>query len=369
MFGAMLTTAFALMLAYAVWRASSVPFLARRIPRRAFMPAGLLLLAFFLAGRFIGHGSSGTAVVLLELSSLSGMVLLFLVSVCLLVVDILTLFGRLFAHRAPFLRSCALVAGLALSVIALVQGMRPPTVTDYEVRLEGLPADADGTVIAAMSDIHLGSILGEKWFNARVNQVMEFKPDIIVLLGDIVEGHGAPDERLLGSFRRLSAPLGLWCVTGNHEYHGGSGDTVDFFERAGFRVLRDSWALARPGLVIAGVDDLTTRRRSGGNADPVGHALAGRPQGGTVLLSHSPLMLERAAGAGAGLVLSGHTHGGQVWPFGYFVRTLYPAVSGLNLAGNMPVIVCRGTGTWGPRMRLWRRAEILRITLRSPILK
>ena len=94
-------------------------------------------------------------------------------------------------------------------------------------------------------------------------------------------------------------------------------------------------------------------------------ALANRPPGAAILLSHSPLQAGAAAAAGAGLMLSGHTHDGQIWPFGYLVRLSYPLLGGRYEVDGMPVIVCRGTGTWGPRMRLWRPSEILRITLRS----
>ena len=99
------------------------------------------------------------------------------------------------------------------------------------------------------------------------------------------------------------------------------------------------------------------------NGNVLSQALLGRPPGGTILLSHTPWQAESAASAGAGLMLCGHTHGGQVWPFGYLISIMYPLLEGRYEVGGMPVIVCRGTGTWGPRMRLWRPSEILRVTL------
>ena len=99
--------------------------------------------------------------------------------------------------------------------------------------------------------------------------------------------------------------------------------------------------------------------------DPIAQALEGRPPGATILLSHTPWQAERIAGAGVGLMLSGHTHGGQIWPFGYLVRSRYPLLEGRYEVDRMPVLVSRGTGTWGPRMRLWRAGEILRVTLRG----
>lgn len=135
-----------------------------------------------------------------------------------------------------------------------------------------------------------------------------------LLLGDIFEGHGTPDRELLPALRRLTAPLGAWAILGNHEFHGDPAVTAGFMREAGFEVLRNRWAEPR-----AGVD----------------------------------------------LMLSGHTHGGQLWPFGYLVRQVFPLYQGRHEVEGMPLIVSRGTGTWGPRMRLWRPAEILRITLRG----
>jgi predicted MPP superfamily phosphohydrolase len=211
--------------------------------------------------------------------------------------------------------------------------------------------------------MHLGSQLGDQWLAARIAQVNAQRPDLVVLLGDIFEGHGPPKDQLIATFKGLSAPLGIWAVPGNHEFHGG-GD-MRLFEGVSFKLLRSGWAEVRPGLVLSGVDDLTSRRRRGQGGDPISQALVGRPPGATILLSHTPWQAERAAKAGVGLMLSGHTHGGQIWPFDYLVRNRYPLLEGRYEVNGMTVIVCRGTGTWGPRMRLWRPSEILHVTLRK----
>ena len=294
------------------------------------------------------------------------MATLFLVAASMLVVDLVTAFGFLFPRLAPRLRGWALLAGLGMSAVALGQGLRPPVVHEHEVLLAGLPADADGTVIVALSDLHLGTTLGAGWMAARVEQVRGLRPDIIVLLGDILEGHSDPPPELLATLRGLAAPLGVWAVTGNHESHGGPDRSPRWLEAMGARVLHDAWFEIRPGLVLAGVDDLISRRRRGQEAGAVTRTLSGRPPGATVLLSHTPWQVEEAAAAGAGLMLSGHTHDGQIWPFGYLVRTILPFMGGRYEVGSMSLIVCRGTGTWGPRMRLWRPSEILRITLDGP---
>ncbi|MBW2636211.1 MAG: metallophosphoesterase [Deltaproteobacteria bacterium] len=349
---------------YVFGRLVSVPFLRRFIHPNLFIGFGVALWVIFFFAILFHHGESGTLAAVLELFGMNWMAILFLLCVPLLAVDFVTGFGFLLPRYAPSLRGWALVIGVALSVIALIQGLRPPVVQNYEVRFPGISREMDGTVIVAMSDLHLGTLLGEKWLAKRVAQVQAERPDLIVLLGDLFEGHGTPQGSLIRVLSRLSAPLGVWAVSGNHEFHGGGDGNIVLMDEAGIQLLRDRWVEIRPGFVVAGVDDLTSRRRSGSNVDHVSKAFAGRPPGTTVFLSHTPWQFEKVARAGVGLMLSAHTHGGQIWPFGYIVRLFYPLLAGQYEVEGMSVIVSRGTGTWGPRMRLWRRGEILRVTLR-----
>ncbi len=365
MFGIFLLVVFTLMHVYVFWRAYSVPFLRRRIPGKLFIVAGVGLWVLFFMGRFYGHGSAGTLAMTLELLGMNWMAMAFLFTIPLLAVDLVTGFGFLLPRITPGLRGAALVAGGLLSVVALVQGLRPPVVQDYEVYLSGLPREMDGTVVVAMSDLHVGTILDERWLEARVAQVQAQKPDMVVLLGDIFEGHGPLSEEMLKALHGLSAPMGVWAVLGNHEFHGNNHAGRFLRDDGNFRVLNNTWAEVRPSLVLAGVDDLTANHRSGNGDDLISGALEGRPPGAAILLSHTPWHADRAAAAGAGLMLSGHTHGGQIWPFGYVVKRRYPLLGGRYDVDGMTVIVCRGTGTWGPRMRLWRPGEIVRVTLFS----
>jgi predicted MPP superfamily phosphohydrolase len=299
------------------------------------------------------------------LTSLTWLVGMFLTAVCLLAVDIATGFGFFFAKAAPKIRGLALVAGAALSLIALVQGSRAPVVDDFEIRLNGLPAALDGTVVVAMSDLHLGTLLDGEWLRARAAQVGELKPDLVVLLGDIFEGHGEPNPEWLSLLGAIPAKLGIWAVSGNHEFHGGNGNGI-LADGSGVKVLRNRWAEVAPGLVLAGVEDGNGGQNPGEGGPSAARALAGRPAGAAILLNHYPTQADIAVQAGAGLMLSGHTHGGQVWPFGYLTGLRFPLLDGLYDVDGMKVLVCRGTGTWGPRMRLWKPSQILRITLRSP---
>jgi predicted MPP superfamily phosphohydrolase len=364
MFGIILLFVVTLMQIYVFWRAYLVPFLKRNISRKLLIGTGIVLWSVFSLGRYLGHGGTGFLSMTLEFLGMNWIAVVFLLTVSLLFVDLITIGGFLLPRLAPSMRGFALVVGGVFSLVALIQGMRPPVVQDYKVYLYGLPQKMNGTVIVALSDLHIGTLLGKKWLEARVDQVRAQEPDLVVLLGDIFEGHGQPQEELIPVLRRLSAPLGVWAVLGNHEFHGRSNkDTSLLYD--GIKVLNNSWAEVKPALILAGVDDLTANHRSGRGDDPISKALAGRPHGATVLLSHTPWQADKAASAGVGLMLSGHTHGGQIWPFGYLVQHIYPMLGGQYEVDGMTVIVCRGTGTWGPRMRLWRPGEILRVTLYS----
>jgi len=357
-----MTLASALLLAYVLWRASSAPRL-RKIPRRAFPLAGLLLgLALFL-GRWLGHDASGPWAAPLEFISMTLAGALFLVFVCLFPVDLALGFGHFFPRRAARIRGWALLAGCLLALLALFQGMRPPVVVRYEVRLPGLPPALDGTRLAALSDLHLGALLGPGWLRARVSQVQALEPDMVLVLGDIFEGHGAPDAAFLPSLRRLSAPLGVWAVEGNHESHGTRAAAAAPAGADPLRTLRDELVQPAPGLFLAGRRSRSLHGRR--QAMPAWNPDGRHAPGGTILMAHVPLAAKSAARAGVGLMLSGHTHGGQLWPLSIVTRMLNPLLAGRYEIGGMTVLVCRGTGTWGPRMRLWRPGEIMLVTLRS----
>jgi predicted MPP superfamily phosphohydrolase len=364
MFGTILIFTITLMHIYVFWRAASVPFLKDFFPRKYMVGIGILLWALFFVGRVYGHSGTGVLSRMLELVGMNWMAALFLIFVSLLAVDCGTGFGFLLPWFAHSLRGVALVAGVILSAIALIQGMRAPVIENYEVAINGLPVEMNDTVIIAMSDLHIGSLLDKKWLEKRITQIQREKPDLVVLLGDLFEGHGQPKDELLPILRRLSAPLGVWAVNGNHENHRHY-NSSPLIKDAGFHLLRNRWAEVRPGLVLAGVDDLNAIHRSGQENDLISNTLEDRPPVATILLSHTPWHYERAAQAGVDLMLSGHTHGGQIWPFGYLIKRYFPLFEGRYEVDNMTVIICRGTGTWGPRMRLWRPSEILRITLKT----
>jgi hypothetical protein len=166
MYGIYMTLASVLLLAYVLWRMSSVPRL-RCVPRRAFPSAGLILALVLLAGRWLGHDASGPLAALFEFLSMILVGTLFLVFVCLFPVDLLLGLGFFLRRRAPAIRGWALLAGCLLALLAMFQGMRPPRIVRYEVGLAGLPPALDGTRVAAISDLHLGALIGPGWLRAR----------------------------------------------------------------------------------------------------------------------------------------------------------------------------------------------------------
>ncbi len=341
---------------YVFQRAAGVPIVARYVPTWALIAVAAILWACLPATLIVGRRS---AFPVLEWVGETWLGVLFVLFVCLLAADLVTGFGFLWKAHAPSVRGWALAAAGALVVLAFVQALRAPVVRDYEVRVAGLPADADGLTIVVISDLHLSAMEGARWMSARVEQVNALHGDLVAVIGDVDESHINPEReaRLASVLRGLRAPLGVWAVLGNHDVYSGLDGSVRFFEASGLRLLRDEWKEARPGLIIAGVDDL----------GDVNKALAGKPADeATVLLSHRPRLAHEAARDGAGVMLCGHTHGGQIWPFGYIVTLLNDGrLVGRYDVDGMPVIIGRGTGTWGPRMRLWWRGEILRVTLRA----
>lgn len=365
MFFAIFITIWVIVNVYVFWRASSVPAISRSLPRWAYLALAVFLASSYILARILYRVAPAFLVSPLELLGANWMGVVFLAFCALLAVDVVTGFGFLFRDKVPALRTAALVVAAALSLVAVLQALRPPVVREHEIRLKNLPPERDGTTLVLLSDLHLGTLLGRSWLEARIEQVNALKPDLVVLCGDILEGDSRREADFGPLLSRFSAPLGRYAVTGNHEFYAGLEESVRILEKAGFTVLRDRAVEVRPGLVFAGVDDLTARRQYGKDGAPLLRALAGRPAGATILLSHTPWEAEEAARASVGLMLSGHTHAGQIWPFGYFAGIRYPLLEGRYDVSGMPVIVCRGTGTWGPRMRLFRPGEILLITLRA----
>jgi uncharacterized protein len=273
------------------------------------------------------------------------------------------LIGRV---QALVVLGAAVVAAVASIIVAL----GTPTVRRLEVTLPGLPARLDGLRLVQLTDLHVGAILGRRWLEGVVEQVNELAPDVVAITGDLVDGRVSRLRPVVEPLKRLRPPQGSYFVTGNHEYYSGVLEWMEEMPRLGLKVLHNQRARigGQDGFDLAGVDDASAAGMGiPGHGANLPAALSGRrPTDALVLLAHQPKAVLEASRAGVGLQLSGHTHGGQIWPWRYLVRLQQPVVRGLRRFGDTLVYVSDGTGFWGPPMRLGTRAEITLITLRAP---
>lgn len=260
------------------------------------------------------------------------------------------------------------LVALLVTAIGFVNARRVARVVRVEVPIAGLPPALDGYSIAQISDIHVGPTIKRPYLNAIVNKVNALKPDAIAVTGDLVDGsvqrlavHTAP-------LARLSAPDGTFFVTGNHEYYSGAEQWIAEVRRLGLRVLMNEHVIRRRGdasLMIAGVTDYTAQHFNPAHKSDPQQAIAGAPRDLAVkiLLAHQPRSAPAAADAGFDLQLSGHTHGGQFFPWNLFVPLQQPFVAGLNRVRSLWVYTSRGTGYWGPPKRFGAPSEITLVRL------
>jgi predicted MPP superfamily phosphohydrolase len=277
---------------------------------------------------------------------------------------------RVFTAR---LLAGAALAGMSGVTAAAVRATRASVaVKRIEITLDRLHAGLDGTRIVQMCDLHVGGLLGRPFIEGVVATANELKPDVIAIVGDLVDGTIEQLRPVLAPMTGLRARHGVFFVTGNHEYYSRSSARAWMaeFERMGMHVLKNERveiATEHGAFDLAGVvDHGASRFPEEGPAEDVAQALAGRePSRPVVLLAHQPKAIHEAARLGVDLQLSGHTHGGQIWPWGALVRLQQPFIRGLHRVGESQIYVSCGTGYWGPPMRLGAPAEITEIILRA----
>ncbi len=338
---------------------------------RLIIVTALLLWLIFMAGRTWGGGhGDGLLAVALSVSAMHLLGSLPLMTLCCLPVDALRALFRLFKKTLPsWIVLSGPVLGALLILAAHIQGMRPPLITQVNVALPNLPPHLEGLKIALVSDVHLGEGgIHENWLFQRAQDLQKVRPDLIVLVGDILEP-GCRKDRAVAALGAFSAPLGVYAVRGNHDSPRPHRPdiTPKIYALAGISLLENASTSPSPGLALVGIQDLTRAHRQGLPMGPILQKALPEAQGQgiSLLLSHTPWLVEEAARQGVDLMLSGHTHAGQLWPFNHLVQLRYPYLQGVYRVDAMTLIVSRGAGTWGPRMRLWQPGEIPILTLRS----
>jgi predicted MPP superfamily phosphohydrolase len=272
---------------------------------------------------------------------------------------------RQFIARTIGVASALGASGLTVAAIGSV--LRGPRLEKVEVPIAKLPAAADGLRIVQLTDIHVGPTIGRHFIEELVRRSNALEPDLVVITGDLVDGSVAELGDSVAPLAELRARHGVFFVTGNHEYYSGAAEWVRHLPTLGVRVLRNERVTIGEGAAafdLAGIDDFSAH--GDGHKPDLPRALAGRDPGrALVLLAHQPRAIDEAERLGVDLQLSGHTHGGQIWPFSYLVYLQQPYLAGLARQGATWIYVSKGTGYWGPPMRLGMPSEITQITLRT----
>jgi predicted MPP superfamily phosphohydrolase len=261
----------------------------------------------------------------------------------------------------------ALALALLASVVGFINARRVARVREVTVPIAGLPPSLQGYTIVQLSDIHVGATIQRAYVEAIVARANGLQADLIAITGDVVDGTVAQLGSHTAPLGELRARHGVFLVTGNHEYYSGATPWVAEFRRLGLRVLMNEHAvLEHDGarLALAGVTDFNAAAFDPAQKSDPQAAIAGAPADiPRILLAHQPRSAPEAEAAGYDLQLSGHTHGGQFWPWNLFVPLQQPYVAGLHRRGRLWIYISRGTGYWGPPKRIGAPAEITRLRL------
>jgi predicted MPP superfamily phosphohydrolase len=288
--------------------------------------------------------------------------------------DLVLLVARLFlsADQSNFWVATSAQATLGLTVFITAMGMfiarRRPGVIEVTIPIANLPSELRGFSIAQISDVHVGATIKRGFVESIVSRVNELNPDLIAVTGDLVDGSVQQLASHTAPLAGLAARHGTYFVTGNHEYYSGEPAWTAELRRLGLRVLKNEHVVLNhdgAALVLAGVTDYSAHHFDPAQRSDPAAAIRGAPAdaGARLLLAHQPSSAAAAADAGFDVQLSGHTHGGQFWPWNLFIHFFQPFSGGLHRLKKLWVYVSRGTGYWGPPNRFGVPSEITRIRL------
>ncbi|MDP9009090.1 MAG: metallophosphoesterase [Pseudomonadota bacterium] len=261
-----------------------------------------------------------------------------------------------------------LILAFSMTVIGFIIARRKPSIVEVRIPVLDLPQALHGFSIAQISDVHVGPTIKRGFVERIVRRVNALNADLIAVTGDLVDGSVQQLSAHTAPLAGLTARHGAYFVTGNHEYYSGERAWTEEIRRLGMRVLKNEHVVLRhdgTSLVLAGVTDYSAHHFDPAQRSDPAAALRGAPvdAGAKILLAHQPSSAPAAAQAGFDVQISGHTHGGQFWPWNLFVHFFQPFTSGLHRLKNLWVYVSRGTGYWGPPNRFGVPSEITRIRL------
>lgn len=261
----------------------------------------------------------------------------------------------------------AAVASVGLGSYGLVSAFSPAEISEVAFRVPKLPRTLDGFTIVQISDLHIGTVLGRRFLEDVVQRCNALKPDLVAVTGDLVDEKVSVLAPTIATLRKLRSRHGTWFITGNHEYYVGADEWCAAISKMGIGVLRNRFVSigdAGGAFDLVGVDDWGAKKRHLGHGYDLDAALAGRrPDRAAVLLAHEPANFREAIDRGMGLQLSGHTHGGQMFPWTYAVDLKWHPSRGRLDYRDGAIYVSRGTGFWGAPMRVGSPPEIVHVTL------
>jgi predicted MPP superfamily phosphohydrolase len=345
-----------------------------RSSRLLYFLAFLLLASTFIAGKFLEAARSSVISDILNI--IGGFWLAFMLYgfLFLLVSDIISLplriTGVLNVNNLPVYRKWAFILTAALSFMLISGGFVNaliPRVKRYDITINKFAGNVKELKIAAVSDIHLGSIIRKRSMKKLSATLDGLKPDMVLLLGDIVDGEIGPVLRddLLSYFKCPKCRDGLLAITGNHEFIGGAQKTIPYIESKGIRLLKDEIVVIEGGIQFIGRLDRDSQRFFGKRRMSLEELMQKadtlKP---VILLDHQPFDLNESARLGVDLQLSGHTHNGQMWPLNYVTGMIYELSYGYSRINNTQFIVSSGFGLWGPRVRSGSHSEIILLDIR-----
>ena len=284
---------------------------------------------------------------------------------------VLTIAGVENPNRARIVAVVVAVIAISLVVWGYTEAMRVPRVKNVDVVIPRLGRGLDGTRVVVVTDTHLGPLDRAKWSAKLAVAVNGLDADIAIHAGDLADGTVAQRREQAAPLETVRARLSKVYVTGNHEYFGEAQGWLDHMGELGWEPLHNRHVVVERGgdkLVVAGVDDATAEAsRLPGHGANLAKALTGAdPDAPVLLVAHQPRQIGAAVSAGVDLQVSGHTHGGQIWPFHYLVRIDQPSVHGLSRhSERTQLYTSRGSGFWGPPLRVFAPSEITVLTLRS----
>ncbi len=305
---------------------------------------------------------------------LAAMLYLFL---AVFIIDLIRLADRFFPFLQQFQNSLLfqkphlMTIGIASAVFLLVLGGHInaiyPRIQRIAIEVDGQFSERDELRIAMVSDVHLGTIIGRSRLQRIVNKINSLDADIVLLSGDIVDEDLEPilRQNLGETLLQLKAPLGVYGVTGNHEYIGGADEAVIYLESNGISILRDTVQPLFDRVWLGGRDDIQSERFGGQKRKSLSQIKQNLPGDAyLILLDHQPVGIKEAVENKVGLILSGHTHHGQLWPLNYITQAMFEVSWGHKRIGQTDVYVSSGVGSWGPPVRIGNRPEVVEITLR-----